>query len=128
MTEALTESAAWGVGVGLVWWWTEFKPSLQTTFIVVHVGDPLGSWGNRHEMTWGPAVGPWPALSCLFDAVIPLHLCVSPICTAYYVHTHSPSAAMWSLVSEPRAGCTLITEWPRLAAWLATNAMRCDVM
>lgn len=60
MTAALTESAAWGGGGPR--WWTEFKPSLQTTFIV-HVGTLLGE--IQHEVTWGPAVGPWPLLPCL---------------------------------------------------------------
>lgn len=98
MTEALTESAAWGVGVGLVWWWTEFKPSLQTTFIVVHVGGPSWILGEPTRDDLGSCSGTLARPVLPFDAVIPLHLCVSPTCTAYTL-----ALSRHVVAGEPRA-------------------------
>lgn len=74
-------------GGGGTWWWTEFKPSLQTTFILVHVGDDPLWRGKPTRDDLGSCSGTLalsrPALSC--PAVI--YLCVSVsliiISTAY---------------------------------------------
>lgn len=66
MTAALTESAAWGVGVGPGGGQSSNLLCKQRLFLSM-LGDPL--WrGNQHEMTWGSCSGTLalycPALSC----------------------------------------------------------------
>lgn len=127
MTAVLTESAAWGVGVGLV-------VDRVQTFSADNVyscpcwGPSLG--GNRHERAWVPAVGPWPALPCpslpsssLLSPSLsfPFCRCVSLISIAYTLTLSRDDVVAGG---APR---TLITAWAAEAG-SQCDAMRCDVI